>query len=126
MTAPLRILHLEDDPNDAELLLLHLAAEAIPHTIVQVNSQAEFTEALEKGTFDVILSDNSGPYFSGQSALALAREKLPHAAFLFVTGSVQGEATTAAMKSGSDGFVVKDRLSELVPAIQRALQAKNK
>jgi sigma-B regulation protein RsbU (phosphoserine phosphatase) len=126
MTAPIRILHLEDDPNDAELIAMHLSSQGLSHELVRVKSQAEFTAALEKGGFDIILADNSGPAFSGRNALTLARQKLPHAAFVYVTGSAEGEATIASMKSGSDGFVLKHQLSELIPAIQRALQAKNK
>jgi sigma-B regulation protein RsbU (phosphoserine phosphatase) len=126
MTSPIRILHLEDDAIDAELITMHLDSQGFSYKLVRVNSQAEFTAALEQGGFDLILSDNSGPRFRGKDALAMASEKLPHAAFLFVTGTVHGDADQAALKSGSDGLVLKHKLSDLVPAIQRALQAKNK
>jgi len=126
MTQPIRILHLEDDPNDAELVAMQLSAEGLTHDLVRVKSEAEFSAALDKHTFDVILADNSGPRFSGREALALARKKHPAVPFLFVSGSLEGEAAIAAMKSGSDGYVVKHRLSELIPAIQHALDTKNK
>jgi CheY-like chemotaxis protein len=126
MTAPIRILHLEDDPNDAELIALHLSSQDLAHALVQVKSQAEFMAALEKDKFDLILADNSGPSFSGRNALTLAREKLPQAAFILLTGSFEGEVARAEMKKDADGYVLKDDLTELVPTIQRALQAKNK
>ena len=123
---PIRILHLEDDPIDAELIAMQLSSEHLDSKIVLVKSEAEFSEALTKGEFDVILADNAGPRFSGRDALAIARDKQPTVPFLFVTGSAEGESAVAAMKSGSDGYVLKHRLAELVPAIQRALETKNK
>ena|SRR5258706_11765940 len=126
MTPPIRILHLEDDSNDAELVAMQLSSEGLPYELVRVKSQEEFSAALESGNFDVILADNSGPRFTGLDALRAAREKLPMARFLFVTGSIEGDSTLAAMRSESDGIVVKHELFELVPAIQRALQTKNK
>src|SRR5690349_12421425 len=97
MSQAIRILHLEDDPNDAELIAIQLESESFPHELVQVKSHTEFLAALERGAFDVILADNSGPSFSGRDALALARQKLPQASFLFVSGSTEGESTIAAL-----------------------------
>jgi CheY-like chemotaxis protein len=124
MTSSLRILHLEDDPNDAELIALQLAAEGWTPDIVRVKSHAEYSAALDRGGFHVILSDNSGPSFKGHDALELAKEKLPNVPFLFVSGSAEGDAAIAAMKSGADGYVFKNELSQLAPAIERALNTK--
>jgi sigma-B regulation protein RsbU (phosphoserine phosphatase) len=124
MTSSIRILHLEDDPNDAELIALQLASDGWTPDIVLVKSHAEYTAALGRGGFEVILADNSGPSFKGRDALALAREKLPNVPFLFVSGSAVGDAAVAAMKSGADGYVSKNDLSQLAPTIERALDAK--
>src|SRR5204862_127166 len=111
MTKIIRILHLEDDPNDAELISLQLAAEGQTFDIMHVKSHREYSAALERGGFQVILADNAGPSFKGHDALKLAREKLPDVPFLFVSGSVIGDAAVAALKSGADGFVSKNDLS---------------
>ena len=124
MTPPLHILHLEDDVNDAELIAIELASQkqTWPHELLQVSSQGQFSQALEAGQFDVILTDNAGPSFNGRDSLILAQTKCPQAVFLCVSGAL--ERNPAASLAGVDGFVLKDRLQELVPAIQRALQQK--
>ena len=126
MTKPIRILHLEDEDNDAELIALELDSHGWPHELVHVQTQKEFLAALAASTFDIILADNSGPSFRGSDALAMAREKSPQAAFLFVSGTAVRDNAVAAMKSNSDGFVLKDHISDLLPAIQRALETKKK
>ena len=72
MSPPLRILHLEDSPDDAALILDHLKSGGIPCTITCVNNRADFVAALERGGLDLILSDDTLPDFDDHSALALA------------------------------------------------------
>ena len=80
MQAPLRILHLEDDAKDAELLLAMLEAAGIVFQVSRVDSQADFLASLEQGGCDLILADYSLPSFDGLSALKIALEKCPIAA----------------------------------------------
>jgi diguanylate cyclase (GGDEF)-like protein len=121
MNQPLRILHLEDNPNDAELTLDRLALDGIACESVRVQTRAEFLAALEQGEFDLILSDYSIPSFDGGSALILAREKRPDIPFIFLSGTIGEERAIEALKTGATDYVLKDRSARLGPAIRRAL-----
>jgi phosphoserine phosphatase RsbU/P len=121
MTQSLRILHLEDDPMDAELVLMTLSAEGLDCEVQVVSRREEFGSALERGGIDLILADFALPAFDGMSALAMVREKLPDLPFVFVSGKLGEEAAIESLKSGATDYVLKSRLSRLGPAVQRAL-----
>lgn len=122
MTPPrLRILHLEDDPMDAELVLMTLTAEGVDCEVQVVSRRDEFSVALERGGMDLILADFALPAFDGMTALSMVREKLPDLPFVFVSGKLGEEAAIESLKSGATDYVLKSRLSRLVPAVQRAL-----
>jgi signal transduction histidine kinase len=69
----------------------------------------------------LILSDYSLPGFNGQDALNIAREKCPETPFIFVTGTMGEEVAIETLKSGATDYVLKTRLSRLLPAVVRAL-----
>src|SRR5438874_11875271 len=77
MKSPLRILHLEDDPHDTDLLQAMLEKDGLAAELVRVDTQEEFAAALRQGRFDLIISDYSLPSYDGLAALALARERRP-------------------------------------------------
>lgn len=117
----LRILHLEDNGNDAELVAATLASEALPGEFVRVDSQAGFIAALETHDFDLILSDYSMPGFDGVRAHDIARARRPDIPFLFVSGTMGEEVAVDCLKDGATDYVLKHRLSRLAPAVRRAL-----
>jgi PAS domain S-box-containing protein len=119
---PLRILSLEDDPNDAELILELLEADGIACEFLRVDTQTAFQASLEQGEIDLILADYTLPSFDGLSALQLAMTLRPEAPFIFVTGTLGDEVAIEALKVGATDYVLKTRLSRLVPAVQRALR----
>jgi PAS domain S-box-containing protein len=121
MTQRLRILHLEDDPMDAELVLMALSAEGLDCEVQVVSRRDEFDTALERGGIDLILADFALPSFDGMSALAMVRERRPDLPFVFVSGKLGEEAAIESLKSGATDYVLKSRLSRLGPAVQRAL-----
>jgi PAS domain S-box-containing protein len=121
MTQALRILHLEDDPMDAELVLMTLSAEGLNCEVQVVSRREEFGAALVRGGIDLILADFALPAFDGMSALAMVREKRPDLPFVFVSGKLGEEAAIESLKSGATDYVLKSRLSRLGPAVQRAL-----
>jgi len=121
MRPNLRILHLEDDPMDAELVLMTLTGEGVDCEVQLVSRREEFDAALESGAIDLILADFALPAFDGMSALAMVREKYPDLPFVFVSGKLGEEAAIESLKSGATDYVLKSRLSRLVPAVQRAL-----
>src|SRR5437867_3990864 len=119
---PLRILHLEDNPTDAELIQAILETEGIICDVRRVDTQADFLTSLEHGRFDLILADYSLPSFDGLSALKLALEKCPNIPFIFVSATLGEEVAIEALKLGATDYVLKDRLSRIVPSVQRALR----
>jgi PAS domain S-box-containing protein/putative nucleotidyltransferase with HDIG domain len=122
MQLPLWILHLEDDPLDAELVHERLQAEGLRCEVVRVDSRAGFTSALEQRPFDLIVADNTMPGFDGLSALAVAREKAPDVPFIFVSGTLGEELAIESLKNGATDYVLKQRLARLGPVARRALQ----
>src|SRR5215467_5663416 len=122
MNSPLRILHVEDNPQDAELIQATLEAEGIACQVTVVDTAADFSAAIELGRFDLILTDYTIPSFDGHSALKIALEKCPDVPFLFVSGSLGEEVAIETLKIGATDYVLKDRLSRIVPAVQRALR----
>src|ERR1035438_6410903 len=121
MKSPLHILHLEDEPNDAELVRRKLDEERISHVITIVSSRAAFIAALEREKFDLVLADFALPGFNGLSALALLRKKYPEAPFILLSGTVGEEKAIESLKSGATDYVLKERLTRLVPAVRRAM-----
>lgn len=122
MKSPLRILHLEDDPNDVTLVQSTLEAGDIPCTTTCVQTREDFVAALKPGSIDLILSDFSLPAFDGLSALKIAHARCPDVPFILVSGILGEERAIDALKSGATDYVLKQRLSRLVPAVRRALQ----
>ena len=119
-TARVRILHLEDDDMDAELIEATLGA-GMDCEVRRVVTRAEFTEALEAGGFDVILADYALPSFSGPAALTAARTRRPELPFIFLSGTLGDERAVDTLKAGATDYVLKDHLSRLVPVVRRAL-----
>jgi PAS domain S-box-containing protein len=122
MRCPLRVLYLEDDPRDAELVQETLEAEDIPCQITRVETEADFIAALELGGIDLILADYTLPSFDGLSALKIARQGWPHIPFIFVSGTLGEEIAIEALKNGATDYVFKTRLSRITPSVQRSLR----
>ncbi len=116
----LKILHLEDDPLDAELLHSSLSEAGIPCEIERVDTESSFRVALDRGGFDLIVSDFSLPAFDGKSALGLARVRAPEIPFIFVSGTIGEDAAVESLRAGATDYVLKHQFDRLVPAIRRA------
>jgi PAS domain S-box-containing protein len=122
MKQTLRILILEDLPSDAELMVYELRQANIPHTYRRVTDREQFLAALQEDETDLILSDFQLPGFDGLEALALSQDRCPDVPFIFVSGAMGEEVAIDAVKRGATDYVLKDRLSRLGPAVQRALR----
>src|ERR1700723_583568 len=120
MTPFLRILYLEDDPRDADLVQEALEAAGIISQVTRVETRADFIAALEQGGFGVILADYALPSFDGLSALMIAQQRWPDVPFIFVSGTLGEEVAIEALKIGATDYVLKTRLSRLVPSVVRA------
>lgn len=125
MTSPLRLLHVEDDPLDAELVSTTLLESGLACVVRRVDTRKTFLDALQEGNVDLILADYSIPGFDGMTALELARREAPDVPFLFVSATIGEETAIDAMRHGATDYVLKQRLGRLVPSVQRALRERN-
>jgi PAS domain S-box-containing protein len=121
MTRLLRLLLIEDSPNDAEVLLDELRSAGFDPVARRVETRADLERALEV-TWDVILCGYRLPEFDAPTALAVVRERQPNAFCIVVSGTVSEEHAVTSMRHGAQDFISKDRLGRLVPAIERGIR----
>ena len=122
MSKPLRILHLEDDPDFAELVRTLLQQDDLDADLKLVASRAEFEAALDSETFDVILSDFRLPRLTGLEALAFVRKEYPDAPFILLSGTIGEHAAIESLKAGATDYVLKHNPERLASAVRRAAQ----
>ena len=122
MKIPIKIVMLEDNETDAEIITRFLRKEKLDFESLLVSSRPSFINALGKLKPDVILADNSLPQFSGLEALKLVRETPGDIPFILVTGSMTDEFAADIIKSGADDYILKDRLTRLPDAIRSAIE----
>ena len=118
----LRVLFVEDSPVDAELSLreLHKVGFDVSADIVQ--TPEEFAECLLSKSYDIVLSDQNLPNWTGMDALESLRQQEKDIPFILVTGSMGDEAAVDCIKKGASDYVLKDRLARLPVAVRRALE----
>ncbi len=123
MADRLRILHLEDSPQDSEFVQRELRRSGTPINFRCVDTREAFVEQLEIFQPDLIISDYHLPSFDGLTALALVRERLPELPFILTSGYIGEEGATEALKCGATDFLLKANLNaRLVPSVQRAMR----
>src|ERR1700730_6733069 len=122
MRQPLRILSVEDDPKDAKLIQDLLETEGVACEVTRVDTEAALLASVEQDGIDLILADYSLPSFDGVSALKFAMKACPDVPFIFVSGTLGEEVAVEALKIGATDYVLKTRLSRLVPSVLRALR----
>ena len=122
MDKELRILILEDVPNDAELMELELREAGIAFSSKRVETQKAFLKALKDFLPDLILGDYNLPSFDGLAALAIVQEECPDVPFIFVSGTIGEDYAIETSKKGATDYVLKNRMSRLAPAVHRALE----
>jgi two-component system cell cycle sensor histidine kinase/response regulator CckA len=122
MKAPLRILHLEDNLNDAALVQSTLESEGIGCAITRIQTRADFVAALKRGSIDLIIADFSLPTFDGLAALEITQKQCPEIPFILVSGTLGEETAVVAMRSGAADYLLKDRLTRLGQAVSHALE----
>jgi PAS domain S-box-containing protein len=120
-SATVRVLHLEDNALDGDLVCEYLKAESPNCTLERVWTREDFTRALTDREYDLILADHQLPSFDGETALEIACELAPHTPFIFVSGTLGEDVAVDAMRRGATDDVVKPRLDRLPAVVQRAL-----
>jgi PAS domain S-box-containing protein len=120
----LKILMVEDEVADANLVRHILLKAGLGVHFKRVDTRDAFLRELDKNPPDVILSDHGLPSFSGFTALILAREKMPTIPFIFVTRDLDEEVLVRSLKEGAANYISKSTLPRLAPAILEALDEK--
>ncbi|MCX6148908.1 MAG: response regulator [Ignavibacteriales bacterium] len=123
----LRVLILEDSPQDVEIIRELLIDAGFDLDMDCTALEKEFVSLLRSNTYDVILADFKLPGFDGFSALRWAKEICPNVPFICVSGAIGEETAVEFLKLGAVDYVLKDRPKRLPFAIKRALvEAKEK
>ncbi|PBQ32786.1 hypothetical protein CNR22_13715 [Sphingobacteriaceae bacterium] len=122
MINTIKIVIIEDDQNDAELLQHELKKAGIIFTSKIVQCREEFIAALDNYQPDIILSDYSLPSFDGVTAFHIKQSRHSHIPFIIVSGSVGEENAVELIKNGVNDYALKDKLFTLAPKVERALK----
>jgi diguanylate cyclase (GGDEF)-like protein len=117
----IRLLLVEDSPNDAELAVALIEQAGLGVTWERVDSEEALRRALALSVPDLVLSDFSMAGFDGVSALRTVREAAPEVAFILFSGAVGDERAIQAMRDGASDYVLKDNPQRLGSAVRRAL-----
>jgi two-component system, cell cycle sensor histidine kinase and response regulator CckA len=122
VTAPLRVLLVEDSPSDAKLVMQELRRTGRTVELERVETAEAMSSALDAKAWDIVISDWSMPKFSGRAALDLLKGKALDLPFIIVSGTVGEDVAVDAMRAGAHDYVLKDKLSRLSPAVERELR----
>ena len=121
-SVPLRLLVIEDAPDDAELLRLELRRAGYDVTMRRVETLDGMTSALREHEWDLVVSDHSMPGMTSFSALDVLRAQNLDLPFIIFSGGIGEEEAVAAMRAGAKDYVMKGNVARLVPAIARELK----
>ncbi|MDX2511731.1 MAG: response regulator [Desulfobacterales bacterium] len=122
MEKQLRILLLEDNSEDAERINIELSKAGFLFSLKVVETERDFLNALKSFAPDLIIADYTLPSYDGLTSLLFTREKYSDIPFIFVSGTIGEEKAIEAMRRGATDYVLKEKLSKLVPAVQRAIR----
>ena len=118
----LHILLVEDSEPSVELIRQTLLDSGLKFSMATVDSREGFEAELSRQAPGIILSDYWLPTFDGGMALEITKQVAPDVPFIFVTGGLGEEVVIEMLKQGATDYVLKSRLSRLVPAVNRALR----
>jgi two-component system cell cycle sensor histidine kinase/response regulator CckA len=118
---PIRILHLEDNPDDAEMCMRSLGQSGLDFRVKRVSKADEFKTECESRHYDVILGDYRLPGWTGLEAVRWLRSSGSIIPFILVTGELGSELAVECIKEGADDYVLKANLVRLPFAVRRAV-----
>ena len=121
METPLKVLLLEDNPLDAELVLRELRRGGYKAQWQRVDSEAAYLEAL-RTDMDIILSDYEMPSFNAPRALELLKARGLDIPFIIISGTIGEDVAVDAMRQGASDYLLKDRLTRLGVSVSQALE----
>lgn len=122
MQKKIQVLIIEDNEDDALLEVDELMRGGYKIEYEQIQTKNELIQALERKSWDCVISDFSMPQFSGLEALVIVRETGLDIPFILVSGAIGEETAVAAMKAGAHDYIMKNNLKRLLPAFERELR----
>jgi signal transduction histidine kinase/CheY-like chemotaxis protein len=120
--APLRVLFVEDSPDDLELELRKLQSAGFDASSERVEDAPGLRNALAQRRWDLVIADYNLPTLTGFDALIIVRALEPDLPFVLVSGTIGEERAVEALKAGADDYVLKDRLARLPMVVRRVLE----
>ncbi len=118
---PLRVLVVENSPDDAELMIDQLQQAGFDVSFERVETSEEMARSLRENQWDVIVSDFMMPGFTGLNALEIARQFDADIPFIIASGSIGEDIAVQAMRAGAHDYLMKDRMARLGEAVRREL-----
>jgi CheY-like chemotaxis protein len=122
----LKILLLEDNEDDADLIKHELKGGGINFSSLVVDTREDYINGILQFEPDIIISDHSMPRFNSGEALRIYKTHLKElnrsAPFILVTGTISEEFAVQCIKDGADDYILKDRLQRLPSAVKKAIE----
>jgi signal transduction histidine kinase len=118
----LRLLHVEDSEVDHEIALAHLVRDGRAVQTLRVDSETAFRAALEDD-WDAVLADYHLPGFSGLEALRIVQQLGRLMPLVILSGAIGEDVAVQAMREGASDYLLKNDLTRLPLALDRAIEA---
>ena len=122
MATQLRALIVEDSEDDALMVARELNRDGFNVTFERVDTPQSMSAALDRGVWDIVISDHNMPYFSAPAALRLLRDSELDLPFIIVSGAIGEDAAVAAMRAGANDYIIKGNLARLNAAVEREMR----
>src|SRR5271167_3863547 len=122
MDKPLRAIFVEDSEDDSLLIGRELSKGGFDLTYERVDTAAGLRAALERGGWDLVVSDHSMPGFNGLDALRIVRERDNEVPFIFVSGTIDEGTAVSALRQGAQDYLIKGHLQRFLPAVEREIR----
>jgi response regulator RpfG family c-di-GMP phosphodiesterase len=121
--SPLRALIVEDNPDDAALILHALRRGGFDVEHQRVETAEQLRDAIARASWDVVIADYNLPAFTGPQAFVMMRQDEKNLPFILVSGTVNEETIVEAMRQGIDDYLMKENLTRLPSAVERAMES---
>lgn len=122
MSAPIRLLYAEDNPQDADLTRVHFEQHATDFELKIVGTGAACLEQLARGQHELLMLDKHLPDMDGLEVLAQVRARKLNVPVVMVTGAGDGDTVASALRAGATDYVPKtgdylDALPQLLRSV---------
>jgi CheY-like chemotaxis protein len=124
MSAPLRVLLVEDSERDAALLLLYLRRGGFQPSVRRIETAAQMSAELTTEPWDLVISDVNLPGFGAMAALRLLQETGVQIPFIVLSGEADEKVISEIESAGATSYLLKGDMPRLIDAIKDALRGR--